>query len=159
MDFNLRINKISLQPGAKIETRILKDSEFRKVGLVERLLKRLPKGQSLFIADNCTVECFADQMNLYPCTDGYLNKDRQWQTRAFVYLVEDENKKVEFHVLEGVYAAPNFTHRFRNICSENFGTPEEMPTNHFHWKNEHFSLSSILHTDNINADFSIEVLE
>ena len=158
MGINVLINNISLQPGAKIETRILKGSNFRKVGLVERLLKRLPKGQSLFIAHNCTVS-FTDRMNLYPCTDGYLNKDRQWQTRAFVYLMNGKIQKVEFHVLEGVYAAPNFINTFKNICTENYGSPVEIQTNHYLWKNDQYSFSSILHADCINADFSIELLE
>ena len=159
MDFKLRINKLGLQPGAKIETRILKDSNFREMGLVERLLKRMPKGHSVFVADNCTIDCFRDQLNLYPCTHGYLHKDRQWQTRATVHLIDGQIQKVNFQVLEGVYAAPNFTNTFKDICSENFGHPETTTTNQYLWKNDRYSFSSLLKADNINAEFSIEVLE
>ncbi len=159
MDLKLHINKISLQPGAKIDAGMLADASFRKVGWFKRLFKPLPEGQELFVANNCTVDCFDDRLNLYPCTDSYLNRDRQWHTRASILLVEDQIQKVEFHVVDGVYAAPHMMDDFENICSESFGPPKKLQTNHNFWKNDQLSFSGYLHADSINADFSIEILE
>ena len=159
MELNLRINEKSLQPGATIDTGMLKDADFRKMGLVQRFVQRLPRGHALYIADNCTIDCFGDRLSLYPCTHDYLTKDRQWQTRASVLVVDDQIQKVDFHVLEGVYAAPNSIETFQTICSENFGSPEKLQPNHYRWKNKALSFSSYLHSDSINAHFSIEILD
>ncbi len=159
MDIQLRINEIELQPGANIDPALLKESNFSKTGLVKRLIKRLPKGQAMYTAENCTIDCFDDQLNLYPCTHGYLNKDRQWQTRASILLVQGQIKKIEFHVLEGVYAAPNFIETFRTLCNESFGNPEKLQPNYLLWKNNHLSFTSLLHPDSVNADFCIEILD
>ncbi len=159
MDLNLRINETCLQPGTTIDNGMLMDADFRKVGLVQRFFQRLPRDHDLYIADNCTIDCFGDRLSLFPCTHDYLTKDRQWQTRASVLVVGDQIKKVDFHVLEGVYAAPNSIETFQIICNENFGSPEKLQPNHYRWKNKALSFSSYLHSDSITADFCIETLE
>ena len=159
MDIKLRINQLNLQPGAEVDSRQLKESEFRPAGLMRRLVRRLPRGQELFETKNCTVDCFEDRLSLFPCTHSYLNQDRQWETHASVLLVEGVIRKVEFRVLDGVYAAPNFLEKFRSICTEHFGDPKQKQRNQFHWKTDQLRFSGFLHADNVTADFAIECLE
>jgi len=159
LDIKLRINQLNLQPGAKVDSRDLKESEFRPAGLMRRLVQRLPRGQKLFETKNCTVDCFEDRLSLFPCTHGYLNNDRQWETHASVLLVDGRVQKVEFRVLDGVYAAPNFLEKFKAICTEHFGDPRQEQKNQFHWTNDRLGFSGFLHADNVTANFTIECLD
>lgn len=158
MDIKLSINELNLQPGAKIDTQDLKECEFRPAGLVRRLVQRLPRGQQLFETKNCTLTCFDDRLSLFPCTHSYLNQDRQWETHASVLLVDGHLKKIEFRVLDGVYAAPNFLDKFKTICNEHFGDPQQQDKNQFLWTNDKLIFSGSLHADHVTADFSIECL-
>ena len=158
MDIKLRINQLSLQPGAKVDSQDLEKSEFRSVGLMRRLVQRLPRGQELFESKNCTVDCFDDRLALFPCTHSYLNQDRQWKTHASVLLVDGKLQRIEFQVLDGVYAAPNFLEKFKSICNEYFGDPQQIQRNQFRWTNDKLVFSGFLHADNVTADFTIELL-
>ncbi len=156
MDLKLNINEFNIRPGAIIDTKLLKESHFQQAGLLKRLIKPLPRGHAFFVAENCTISCFDDRLSLYPCTHAYLNKDRQWKTQGSVLLVDGKVQKMDFHVLEGIYAAPNFIETVNAICSEDFGQPKKINNNHFLWKTEELSFSCYLLSDNINACFSIE---
>ncbi len=159
MDLKLQINELNLEPGSKVDIQALKNHKFRSAGLVSRLVKRLPRGQSIFHSKNCTIDCFDNRWSLYPCTHEYLTLDRQWKTQASILLVNDRVKKVNFHVVDGVYAAQNFLEKFKSICSEHFGDPKQAQTNLYQWTNESVSFSGFLHADNVTADFTIEYLD
>lgn len=159
MDIKLRINQLNLQPGAKVDSQDLVKSEFRPAGLMRRLVQRLPRGQELYESKNCTVDCFDDRLALFPCTHSYLNQDRQWETHASVLLVAGRLQKVEFRVLDGVYAAPNFLEKFKSICNEYFGDPEQPHQNQFRWTNDKLLFSGFLHADHVTAHFTIELLK
>ena len=159
MNIKLRINELNLQPGAEVNPKDLKKYEFQSLGLVDRIVKRLPPGQAVFKTKNCTVDCFDNQLSLFPCTHEYLTHDRRWKTQASVLLVNGRVQKVEFHVVDGVYAAHNFLEKFKTICSEYFGDPKQKQKNLFQWTNDSLSFSGFLHADNVTADFSIECLD
>ncbi len=159
MDLNLLINEMNLQPGAKIDSGLLENNNFSKTGLVKRLVSRLPRGHNLFEAENCTVDCFGERLSLFPCTHSYLNKDRQWETRASLLVVDDHMQRISFQVVDGVYAAPNLVATFKNICNEFFGESHKLGKNHFTWKNNNLSFSCLLHADLVNAEFSIECIK
>jgi len=159
LDLKLKINKLNLHPGAKADTQILKNSEFRPAGFVRRFIQRLPREQEIFETKNCTVKCFDDRLSLYPCTHSYLDHDRQWETSASLLLVNGQLQKVEFRVLNGIYAAPNFMKKFQVICNEFYGQPEQFQHNQLIWTNGKLNFSGFLHADKITADFSIECLE
>ncbi len=158
MDIQLRINKLSIQLGMGISSQDLVESEFRPAGLMRRFVQRLPRGQELFEATHCTIDCFDDQLSLFPCTHAYLNQDRQWETEASVLLVDGRVHRIDFRVINGVYAAPNFLDKFKHICNEHFGTPQQKNNFQFRWTNERLSFFGFLHPDKITADFSIECL-
>ncbi len=159
MNINLRINQLNLQPGVEVDTQDLEKSEFRSPGLMRRLVKRLPQGQTVYEAKNCTLDCFDDQLALFPCTHEYLNKNRRWHTRASVFLVNGKLQKVEFQVVDGVYAAHNFLEKFKSICDEHFGEAQHKQKNFFRWTNDCLSFSGFLHPDKVTADFWFECLD
>ncbi len=158
MDLQLKINELVLNPGAKLDPGELESRSFQRQGFIKRLVKRLPRGQQLFVADNCTIDCFDEKLSLYPCTHSYLNRDRQWETRASVLLEDGKLKRVSFHILDGVYAAPNFVNLFRTICDENFGEGKNTGNKHFTWRNDRLGFTGTLQTDKVTADFIIECL-
>ncbi len=158
MDIQLKINELALQPGAKVDPDELESRKFQRQGLLKRLVNRLPRDQQIFVADNCTVDCFGEKLSLFPCTHGYLNRDRKWETRASILLVNGKLQRVQFQVLDGVYAAPNIMETFKTICDENFGEGSRTNDNLFTWRNNRLGFTGILQPDNVTADFTIECL-
>ncbi len=157
MALELKINSVALELGGTIDPHLLDEADFQKVGALRRLIKPLPSGQTLFRAHNCKLECFDEEF--YPCTHGYLNKDRQWETEAALYLADDKVVKVEFKVIDGQYSAANFLERFQEGCSGVLGEPEENSRYLARWRNGTAVVTSTLHRDMINVDFLMEIIE
>lgn len=157
MQINVKINSVPLVLGEQVDVQVLDDADFHKAGPLRRLIKHLPAGQTVFSAENCQVYCFDDDFSIYPCTHGYLNRDRQWETSATLFLADDRLQKIEFHVIDGQYAASNFLDRFREACSSVLGDPVEISRFQTKWQNGTAAVTSILHRDKTNADFLLEL--
>jgi len=159
MSLELKVNSVPIELGGKIDTKILEEGAFRKIGPLRRLFTSIPQGQILYQADNCKLECFDDDFSIYPCTHGYLNRDRQWKTKAAVYLEDGRMRKLEFQVVDGHYAASNFLERFQEACNAALGEPVESSRFLTRWTNGTASVTSILHSDMVNVDFLMELIE
>ncbi len=159
MDLDLKINGVELQPGGPVNASLLLENGFRKPGILERLVKRPAGGGEIFLAENCETDCFGDAFNLYPCNHGYLNRDCRWQTEAIVQVVDGTVRRITFHVLDGLYAAPNYMSRFAALCTRHLGEPNRGQAGDLIWRNDRLALSGRLHSDHIRADFSVEVQE
>lgn len=157
MQLELKINSIPLVLGETVDVQALDGADFNKTGPLRRLIKNLPVGQTVYSAENCQVACFNDDFSIYPCTDSYLNRDRRWETSATLFLAKDRLQKVEFHVIDGRYAASNFLDRFHRACSRVLGDPVEKSRFLTRWQNGTGAVTSILHNDRVNADFLLEV--
>jgi hypothetical protein len=156
MTLELRINSIPLELGEIVDVAALQEADFQKAGPLRRLIKHLPSDQTLYLADNCKLECFDEEFCIYPCTHGYLNRDRQWETKAMVLLEGGRVWKLEFQVIDGRYAATNFLHRFHEACSAVLGEPVKSSRYRTEWHNGTARVTSILHRNKVNADFLIE---
>lgn len=156
MDLKLKINGIRLEPGDRLEPEALLENGFKREGMLQRLLHRSSQGGDLYKAANTEVDCFEDAFNLYPCTASYLTRDRQWETAATVLLVDGRVNRVTFHVLDGIYAAPNYVTKFKEICTKLYGEPGQGPAGAMLWKNDKVILSGKLQPDGICADFRME---
>jgi hypothetical protein len=143
--------------GEIVDAKALDEADFRKAGPLRRLFQHLTFGQTFYIADNCKLECFAEDFCIYPCTHGYLNRDRQWETKAAVYLENGRVWKLEFQVVDGHYSASNFLERFQEACSSALGEPVENSRFLTRWRNGATAVTSIMHPDLVNADFLIEL--
>lgn len=159
MSLELRINSVPMELGKVMDDNALDEAELRKVGPLRRLIKQLPSGQTLYHAVNCKLECFDQEFCIYPCTHGYLNRDRQWETKATVYLDEGRVCKLEFQVVDGRYAASTFLERFYEACSAVLGEPVKSSRRRTTWRNGTALVTSILHRDKVNADFLMELQE
>ena len=157
MSLELKINSVPIELGGTVDIKTLEDADFNKAGPLRRLFTNLPLGQTVFQADNCKLECFNDEFSIYPCTHGYLNLDRQWETRAAVYLNDGRVWKLEFQVVDGHYAASNFLDRFQKACSSVLGEPVEHTRFRTRWQNGTAVVTSILHSDMVNVDFLMEL--
>jgi hypothetical protein len=155
MTLELKINSVSLELGGPINTDALDEVGFQKAGTLRRLIKQLPGGQTMYSAVNCKMEVFAEEF--YPCTHGYLNRDRQWETRAAIYVADGKVQKLEFKVIEGQYSAANFLERFQEGCRATLGEPEESSRFTTRWVNGSAQVTSTLHRDMINVDFLMEI--
>lgn len=158
MQLDVKVNSVPLILGDPVDMPALDEAGFRKAGPLRRLIRLVPPGQTVFSAENCQVECFEDEFSIYPCTHGYLNRDRRWETSATLYLADDRLVKVKFHVIEGQYAATNFLDRFQESCCAVLGEPVEKSRFQTRWKNGASTVTSILHRDRINADFLLELI-
>lgn len=159
MSLEIKINSVPIELGGIVDVKALDEADFQKAGPLRRLFKQLPLGQTIYFADNCKLECFDDEFSIYPCTHGYLNRDRQWETKAAVYLEEGRVWKLEFQVVDGQYAASNFLERFQKACNSVLGEPVENSRFLTRWKNGSAAVTSILHPDMINVDFLMELSE
>jgi len=159
MALELKINSFPMALGHSVDPKALEQADFHKTGPLRRLFKSLPSGQTLFLADNCKLECFEEGFCIYPCTHGYLNRDRQWKTKAAVYLEDGKVCKLEFQVVDGKYAASNFLQRFQEACNAALGEPVESTRFLTRWINGAAAVTSVLHPDRFNADFLMELRE
>jgi hypothetical protein len=159
MSLDLKINSVHMELGGTMDDRALDEAALHKPNPLRRLFKNPPNGQILYEADNCKLECFDEEFTIYPCTHGYLTPDRQWETKATVFLDEGRVCKLEFQVLEGRYAASNFIERFHEVCSVVLGKPVESSPHRSRWHNGKALVACILHPDKVNADFLMELID
>lgn len=157
MSLELKINSVPIQLGGIVAAKALDEADFRKAGPLRRLFQHLSSGQTLYLAENCKLECFDEDFCIYPCTHGYLDRDRRWETKAAVYLESGRVWKLEFQVVDGHYAASNFLERFQEACSAVLGEPVESSRLLTHWRNGAAAVTSILHPDLVNVDFLMEL--
>ena len=94
MKFDFTINDCTFELGALVEPGTLKNAALQRAGLFKRLVDRIPLASNRYDAMNCTLACFKDKFSLYPCTHRYLNKDRQWRTRASVFSQKDKIHRI-----------------------------------------------------------------
>ena len=158
MSIAVTINSVPMELGGTIDTQVLDEADFNKAGPLRRLIRQLPVGQTVYTADNCKMECFNGDVSIYPCTHGYLNKDRQWETRAAVFIDDGRIHKLEFKVIDGQYSAANFLDRFQEACNAAFGEPVNSSRYSTRWNNGAASVTSVLHRDMINVDFLMEII-
>ena len=157
MAIDLKINETPLRIGAPVEDLDLEGAAFRKTGLWKRLLRKLPSDVQCFEAENCTLSCFDDALQIYPCTHGYLTPDRQWRTRATLLIRGNRIRKVLFRIVEGHYSAVNFLERFQELCIEHLGQPLESDRSYAQWRRDDVLVTQVLHPDRKNADISIKL--
>lgn len=157
MKLDLIINDCAFELGSRIEPDSLKSAAFQRTGLISRLLNRAPSGSTRFDTKNCTLACFDDSFSLYPCTHGYLNKDRQWETSASLFAKKDKLHRILFQVVQGQYAATSFLGRFQEACNQALGEPSETSRWATSWINGKTRIVCTLHPDKVNADFLIEL--
>jgi len=155
--FNLTINGFTFELGDQVEHDVLESASFQKEGLVQKIFSRTPPDSARFNAQNCTLTCFGEDFSLYPCTHGYLNKDRQWKTSASLFSQKDRFHRFMFHVVEGRYAATSFLDRFRDACTNALGNPTESGRLETRWIKDKTHIVCTLHPDKTNADFLIEL--
>ena len=159
MSLELKVNSVPIELGGIADTDALGRADFQKAGPLRKLFNNQPLGQTLYRADNCKLECFDEDFCIYPCTHGYLNRDRQWETRAALFLEDGKVQKLEFQVIDGKYAASNFLDRFMEACSAVLGNPVESSRLITRWTNGATVVTSILHPDKVNAEFLMEIKE
>ena len=159
MSLELKINSVPIKLGGIVDTDALDQADFQKAGPLRKLFNSHPLNQTLYRADNCKLECFDEEFCIYPCTHGYLNRDRQWKTRAALFVNDGKVQKLEFQVVDGKYAASSFLDRFMEACSAVLGNPVESSGLLTRWTNGAAVVTSILHPNKVNADFLMEFNE
>jgi hypothetical protein len=157
MDMTFKINEVPVVMGREIDTAILLEADFNRAGTLNRIRLRIPSGHEMYSLENCRLDCFEDDFSIYPCTDGYLDRHRQWGTRAELHLRGGIVQKLVFQVIEGRYAAANFVDRFRDRCGEVLGDPVQTGTFITRWRNGSSHVTAILRPDRVNADFLVEL--
>ena len=159
LKIDLRINDTPVKLGETIDGATLDRADFRKAGLLRRVIDRLPAGLQRFEAQDCTLSCFDDKIQFYPCTHGYLTPDRQWRTQAFLFTRDDQLLKLLFKIVDGQYAAASFMERFHEECENRLGQPEEADEFFASWRRRNMLITKVLYPDLKNADVSIELAD
>lgn len=159
MEFGIRINKIPLKLGQELPQETLANGDFKRLGLLRRLIAQQPVDQTVYAIDDCELEGLDDELHIYPCTHGYLNEDRQWRTKVTLFLKKDRLHRILFQVVEGQTAALNFLERFEAAAARVIGEPERADRHTVCWQSQGARVESYLHPDKVNADFVIEVAD
>ena len=157
MEFGIRINKIPLQLGQELPHETLDAGDFRRSGLLRRLITQQPIDQTVYAIDDCELEGLDDELHIYPCTHSYLNQDRQWRTKVTLFLKKDRLHRILFQVVEGQTAALNFLERFETAAAKLIGEPDHSDRLTTCWQSQGARVESYLHPDRVNADFVIEL--
>jgi len=150
------VNDLLLELGEALDAARLQGAEFRKAGIWRRLKDRIPAKQTRYDANDCTLDLFDRELSLYPCTDSYLTRDRQWRTRASIFAENNRLRKLLFQVVDAQYAAVNFTERFHEACAAELGEPARNGRHIKSWDAPGAVITSLLYPDGLNADFLIE---
>ena len=154
----LIIDELPLRLGGSVDPQALEAGRFRKVGVFRLLVTGQSAGRELFTLANCQMTCLRDDFSIFPCTHGYLDKDRQWETRASLIFKNGTLSEVLFQVIDGRYAASNFIERFADICSGVLGQPEEIEPDTARWVNGTAMVTTHLHRNRVHADFRFELI-
>jgi hypothetical protein len=153
MDIDLAINGTDFRLGDRDDAERLAEAGFRRPNPLQRLLLREGRHERRYGSDDCTVSCFREAFDLYPCTDGYLDRDRQWRTGATLVYQQGSLVAVRFRVIEGRYAAPNFYDRFLELCERYLGEPSWQEYRNFVWNGDGVALVCSLDDTAQNAAF------
>ena len=153
------INDTPLALGAVLAEDERTRAGLRQAPLWQRLLRHPRRGGRHLEAFNCTLEAFDGAFQLYPCTDGYLNSDRQWRTAASLVVDQGRLRSVLVRVIEGRYAAAEFLDRFAEVCTGQLGEAQVVDRYTRRWKNGRTSCVSTLQRDGRNASIVIECLD
>lgn len=153
------INDTPLALGAVLAEDERARAGLRRTPLWQRLLRHPRRGGPHLEASNCTLEAFDGAFLLYPCTDGYLNNDRQWRTAATLVVEQGRLRSVQMRVIDGRYAAAEFVDRFGEICTAQLGQSQRLDRYTQRWKNGQVACLSTLQRDGRNASIVIEMLD
>ncbi len=156
MKLGIRINKIPLELGQALPDEAVDSMKIHQVGLLRRLVSQQPAGQTVYALEDCELEGLDEELHIYPCTHSYLNRDRQWHTKATIFLKHDRLQRILFQVFEGHTAASSFLNRFKTAANKIMGTPSQQSRRTTCWHDDNTRVESVLHRDRINADFIIE---
>jgi hypothetical protein len=157
VNLNLTINKVPMTLGEKLPAAMLDEAAFHRNGFLLRLLSRDPLNQTIYSVENCELIGFDEELRIYPCTDGYLNPDRQWSTKATLFLKNDRLQRILFQVVDGQTAAMNFISRFEKAIADKHGEPCHKERRSRCWQDEIARVKTYLHPNRVNADFIIEL--
>ena len=152
----LNIGDMPLTLGGRLDETRLASSPFQKEGLVKRLLSRASDGRDHYVLENARLTCLTDDFTIFPCTHGYLDQDRRWETRASIYIQDGKLEEVLFQVIDGKYAAGNFLERFAGACTDSLGDPVAHDEQGIVWHNGTTILTAFLHDNRVDADFRFE---
>ena len=110
----------------------------------------------VFETDDCTVSCFDQGFEIYPCNHSYLTPDRRWRTAASLVMVGDRVASAMLHIVDAKYAASEFVSRFHEVCSGCLGEPLQTDRYTVRWRNGSTEVTSLLRPDAKNASFLFE---
>ena len=159
MNLDLKINELPLELGQRLPLERLDEARFRRVGLLRRLLSARVAGHDIYDGEDCELVALGDELHIYPCTDSYLNRDRQWRTRVKLFVKQDRLQRELFQVVEGQTAAVNFLERFQEAASRALGEPAHVDRRSAVWESGQARVQTYLHPDRLNADFDISLVD
>lgn len=153
MNLALKINEVAFDLGDPEDDGALTHAAARRLGLWHRIVRRAPRGRTIYRAANCALDYFGAAFQLRPCTDSYLDRDRQWRTEAELTYARAELVAVRFRVIEGRYAAPNYLSRFDDLCREKFGDSVQNGAEWQEWRDAEHYLACRLEPAGPHAEF------
>lgn len=153
------INETTIAVGEPLPHDQAASAGLRPADLFSKLRRGHGGRRARLAAEGCTIELFAGGLRVYPCTHGYLNRDRQWQTAAEVHLERGRVRRVLIRIVDGRYAAPGFVDRFNELCADLLGEPHAVEGRRKHWRNGKLQFSSLLQPDCMNANLVVELAD
>jgi hypothetical protein len=149
------IADLDLRAGQEFVAHQLRDAGFEPVSFWQKLMQRIPRHERRWRLENPRVSCLDEELEIYPCLDGYLDPDRRWQTECTLLVQEKRIERVVVEVIDGVYAAGNFFERFVKTATDKLGKPLAVDRTRARWQLAGAEIQALYDRHQYRAEFSL----
>jgi len=121
IEIDLVVNRYSIQLGSSISKQDLKNSRFKKLHFLSRLIMKSQKGEVIYFVKKCSIECFDSEFMMVPILESSMG----WHgTAAYLHFLNDQLALVRLVCFGDVGWAWYRTKEFRDICRKNLAPPK-----------------------------------
>ena len=138
MKLNLRVNDYPIILDQELNEAELKKHNFKKVGLLDRLLIKPSKNEIVWWSKNCGLKYLNDdfQNSIYPILDIKAGAEIMYGTSAYLWHKENKLIKFTFQIIQNKMAAEISLKKLEEKLIESMGNPSSSDKPFIIWKTE-----------------------
>ena len=158
MNFDIKLFTIPIKLGENVEqTMDLFRDEFNELDNETKKMIGASKGDQIYFAKNCLIQCFNEQFTVDALMDLNLPADQMFGTSSYLVFVKGSLLKVIFQIIANNYAAEKYANEFRKLCQEQLGNSIEKNETLEVWEDTDSIIMSEWSKGNENSYFYWEV--
>ena len=138
MKFNLRVNDYSVVLDQELNEAELRKHNFKKAGLLDRLLIKPSKNEIVWWSKNCGLKYLNDdfQNSIYPILDIKAGAEIMYGTSAYLWHKENKLIKFTFQIIQNKMAAEISLKKLEEKLIEFLGKPTSSERPFITWETE-----------------------